>query len=180
VGAPIAGFYAFAYPYTGPGHTSSDLADFREAAWPGHVELWNSSLDSSCAAALPAYRCMLSNYSYDYISTPVFITEALTDMVQLTAHDWVPTDSGSRQGATPVSNYVSDWSANMSAGLSRAMAPGSNGVFAAACWIHTGFSATSPLIGGRSYIQAFTRWFLGDTVKVQDSCGILCNPSCAH
>ena len=38
-----------------------------QAAWPGHVELWNSSLDSSCAAALPAYRCMLSNYSYDYI-----------------------------------------------------------------------------------------------------------------
>ena len=30
IGAPIAGFYAFAYPYTGAHHTSSTLADFRE------------------------------------------------------------------------------------------------------------------------------------------------------
>lgn len=84
VGAPIAGFYAFAYPYTGPGHTSSRLADFREEAWPGHVALWDAALDTSCAAALGpsrAYRCMLSNYSYPHVSSHVFITEAQTDKV---------------------------------------------------------------------------------------------------
>ena len=34
VGAPIAGFYFFAYPYAGPNATQSVLADFRQAAWP--------------------------------------------------------------------------------------------------------------------------------------------------
>ena len=34
---------------------------------------------------------MLANYSYDYLSTPVFITEALTDKVQLEAHQQVET-----------------------------------------------------------------------------------------
>lgn len=37
VGAPIAGFYFYAFPYDGPGHTQSDLADFRPAAWPSYV-----------------------------------------------------------------------------------------------------------------------------------------------
>ena len=39
IGAPIAGFYAFAYPYTGAHHTSSTLADFREAAAGSRVAL---------------------------------------------------------------------------------------------------------------------------------------------
>ena len=77
--------------------------------------------------------------------------------------------------------YDEAWSANMSAGLARAMAPGSpNGVFAAACWIHTSFLPLSPLVGGTSYISAFTKWLEGETVKLHDSCGILCNPTCSH
>ena len=37
----IAGYYFYSDPpYTGPNHTSSVLADFRQAAWPQHVALW--------------------------------------------------------------------------------------------------------------------------------------------
>ncbi|EGD80161.1 hypothetical protein PTSG_10843 [Salpingoeca rosetta] len=81
VGAPIAGFYFPAYPYTGPNHTSSDLADFRPQAWPGHYNLWNSVVDDSCRAHFKhePWLCMLSNVSYDFISTQVFVTEAQTD-----------------------------------------------------------------------------------------------------
>ena len=35
VGAPIAGYEFYAWPYTGPGHTSSSLADFRIEATAG-------------------------------------------------------------------------------------------------------------------------------------------------
>jgi hypothetical protein len=61
VAAPVAGFYFYAYPYTGINHTSSDLADFRPAAWPITVALWQAFYDQSCAAALPAtpWACML-------------------------------------------------------------------------------------------------------------------------
>jgi hypothetical protein len=61
VGLPLAGFYFYAYPFTGKGHTSSGLADFREAAWPGHYALWRSFVDASCAAALEPWACVLAN-----------------------------------------------------------------------------------------------------------------------
>jgi hypothetical protein len=42
VGAPIAGFYFFANPYTGPDHTdpAAGLSDFRETAWSSYWALW--------------------------------------------------------------------------------------------------------------------------------------------
>ena len=85
VGAPIAGFYFFAYPYQGPGHTQSGLADFREPAWPGHMALWRSFVDEDCEAALaePSH-CILANYSYPFVSSPAFVTEPVDIFLQNT------------------------------------------------------------------------------------------------
>ena len=92
VAAPIAGFYSFAFPYDGPNHTATGLVDFREAAWPGIVALWDAYIDPACARGLGArsYACMLSNYSRPYVTLESFVAEAQTDQVQLTSHDWVP------------------------------------------------------------------------------------------
>jgi len=50
VGVSIAGFYAYSFPYTGPGATdpNNGLADFGEAAWPSHVKLWDSYMNKRC------------------------------------------------------------------------------------------------------------------------------------
>lgn len=179
-GAPLAGFYFFAVPYTGPGHTSSSLADFREEAWPGHYSLWNSTVDASCAAAIEPWRCMLSNYSFPYIETRAFIIEAQTDKVQLEAHDWVPSSQDPSWSA-PVLDYFGEWSHNMSVALSPSMAVGHpNGVFSPACFIHTDSWETT-LIKGLNYLTAFDRWYFdNETMKLQDDCGLLCNPTCPH
>lgn len=187
VGAPIAGFYFFAYPYVGPGHTNSSLADFREAAWPAHVRLWRSFVDADCAAAMPAWRCVLANYTFPYVSSAAFITQAQTDKVVTSMHDWVPHQ---RVWTEPVRSYFGQWAANMSAALAPSLSDRSpNGVFSAACYIHTGFTPTSPLLaapdGTRlSYIDAFGRWLFGGEAdahtKLADDCGVLCNPTCAH
>jgi hypothetical protein len=52
VGAPIAGYEFFAWPYTGPGHTSSSLADFRQQAMGGgaYNRLWDSLVPARCTA----------------------------------------------------------------------------------------------------------------------------------
>ena len=73
-----------AYPYTGINHTSSGLADFRPQAWPSHYKLWNSTVDEDCyrAHVTQPWLCMLSNVSFDFVSTPTFITEAQTDQVR--------------------------------------------------------------------------------------------------
>ena len=52
VGAPIAGYEFYAWPYTGPGHTSSSLANFRADAMAGgaYNTLWNATAPLGCLA----------------------------------------------------------------------------------------------------------------------------------
>ena len=116
-GAPVAGFYFYADPYQGPGHTSSGLVDFREPAWPAHVKLWKSFLDPACTEGLPdtPWACALANYSHPFVTVPVFVTEAQSDAVVLTAHDWVPNQEAKGWSA-PVTHYLKQWSHNMTSG----------------------------------------------------------------
>ena len=182
VAAPIAGFYFFADPYRGPGHTASGLADFREAAWPAHFDLWQSFVDEDCAAAIEPWRCVLANNSFPYVSSHAFVIEAQTDQVVLNAHDWVPQDDPN--WTAPVLDYMAQWHDNMTVALAPSMDPASpNGVFNPACFIHTSFSASSPLLSGLNYLDAFANWYFGGAgakTKLQDDCGILCNPTCNH
>ena len=182
VAAPIAGFYFFAYPYDGPQHTSSGLVDFREAAWPSHYNLWGSFVDKSCAAAIEPWRCVLANNSFPYIQSEAFIVEAQTDKVVLLYHDWIPNQDPN--WSKDVQRYFESWHYNMTIALAPSMNVNSkNGVFNPACFIHTKFSASGPFLDGKNYLQAFQEWFFGEgevKIKLQDSCGILCNPSCAH
>jgi O-palmitoleoyl-L-serine hydrolase len=109
---PIAGFYFYAYPYTGVNHTSSSLADFRPPAWPVTYALWDAFADESCVAGRPGdpWACMLANYSFPWVSTPSFVVEAQTDQVVLTDHDWVPAGYVS---AAPEQAYLAAWRDNM-------------------------------------------------------------------
>ena len=107
-------------------------------------------------AAIEPWRCLLSNNSFPYISSPAFIIEAQTDSVQLSAHDWVPYHQDPNWTA-PVLDYMQEFANNMSAGLSASMAPDHpNGVFSPACFIHTDSWHTT-LIHGYTYLSAFNR-----------------------
>lgn len=180
VGAPVAGFYFEAFPYTGPNHTSSVLADFSPGAWPGIYQLWNSTVDTTCKEALSEspWRCLLSNNSFPFISTATFITQAQTDEVVLIAHDWLPQ---SQMTQLPELQYMQSWHFNMTdVALAPAILSTKHGVFNAACFIHTGFSFDAPIINGLGYLQAFARWFYqqGPPYAFVDNCGLMCNPTC--
>lgn len=184
LGAPIAGFYAFAYPYEGPWHTTGRaLGNFSEAAFPSHVHLWNSFLPQGCAKALGAlsYRCLLSNYSAPYIKVPMFVTEAQTDAVQLMYHDAIPPWAALGR-FDPTNAYLAAWKANQTLGM-RATLKAEDGWFNPACFIHTGFSHKGPLIEGRSYVNVFDEWLQSlpegkQPPRLMDDCGILCGNQC--
>lgn len=183
VAAPVAGFYFFAYPYTGPNHTSSTLADFTPAAWPATYALWAAFVDEDCAAGLRStpWACLLSNYSFPYVSSGSFAVEAQTDQVVLTAHDWLPPQYIAQP---PEAAYMAAWAANMSAALAPLMDLSStkHGGFSPACFIHTSFSASAPLLQGKNFLQAFGDWYFARTppsgYKLYDTCGVMCNPTC--
>ena len=91
-GAPIAGFYSWSFPYTGPNATSGGLASFSPAGIEELFQLYVPTLNAACVAAYRAAGaspspCMLSNNSLPFVKADVFVTEALTDSVQLTSHD---------------------------------------------------------------------------------------------
>lgn len=178
---PIAGFYFYAYPYMGANHTSSELANFAPSAWPVTVALWQAFADETCVAARTAdpWACMLANYSFPYIAAEAFVIEAQTDQVVLLDHDWLPDQYRS---LPPEQAYMAEWSRNMSVGLAPLMNPANSraGVFSPACFIHTDFSTSAPLINGTSYQQALGDWYFGraGATKLADDCGIECNPTC--
>ena len=137
--APLAGMYFYAYPYTGPNHTSSVLASFAPEGIELLHGLYQPFLNEACAAAHAARGaspapCMLSNYSYPYVRSAVFVTEAQTDQVQLLDHDDVP-PAYVRQPEEEA--YIAEWAANMSVALGAALDPANSkdGAFSPCVWV---------------------------------------------
>lgn len=124
-GAPLAGMYFFAYPYAGPNHTESILASFSPQGVEVLHELYQPFLDADCVAAYTSAGaspspCMLGNYSRPYVRSPVFVTEAQTDQVQLIDHDDVPP---AYVNLPEELAYIEAWAANMSIALQPVMDP---------------------------------------------------------
>ncbi|KAJ9460099.1 Pectin acetylesterase 3 [Diplonema papillatum] len=185
VAVPIAGFYFDAnVPYRGVNHTSSGLANFSSEGLAEAYSLWGSFVNPVCELTLgpvnKASECLLANNSFPFVSSESFAVEAQTDMVVLTAHDWMPGPPDLCNA--PQQQYLSEWSGWMQAALQPLLEPANerHGVFNPACFIHTAFNSSAPLIDGVSYITALGNWFFKrpGPYKLKDTCGILCNPSC--
>lgn len=178
VGAPIAGFEFYAWPYTGPGHTSSSLADFRAShmASGKYNELWDAVTPGDCLSrhANDPGACLLPCFSYTSVKAPLFIIEAQSDSVVLMGHDWLPHD----HSGAPEKAYMHEFHENQTRCLASAMSASSkDGVFNPACFIHTSFT-NKILIRGVNYKQGLLKFLAGEPAKFQDDCGELCNPTC--
>mmetsp|Transcript_9703 Transcript_9703/g.18870 ORF Transcript_9703/g.18870 Transcript_9703/m.18870 type:complete len:456 (-) Transcript_9703:33-1400(-) len=191
LGAPIAGFYFFSYQYDGAGSTADtqacSLSDFSQHAWPSHWQLWDGFIDESCALKLNdrPWECMVANVSAPFIDTPMFITQSQTDQVVLQDHDCIPSRPSKGDWDVAVTKYVKEWHKNMTVALHLAVnkTQGQNGMFSAACYTHTNFSQSAPLIKKRSFMEAFTVWLNGGqngstNCIWEDDCGEICNPTC--
>lgn len=187
--ATIAGFYFDATFYEGTNHTINSLADFRRDAWPATYELYSAYVDESCKTAMEAAgvhpgACMLSNNSYPYIEADSYAIQAQTDQTVLTGHDQFPDQY---KYLDEEQAFMKEWSFNMSVALKPLLQVQGQqqskraGAFSAACYIHGGFTHSSPLINGFAYNAAFANFYEGlapETYLLEDSCGVMCNPTC--
>lgn len=191
--ATIAGYYFFATYYDGTNHTNpGGMADFRESGINASYKLYDAFVDESCKKAfedknMDPSACMLANNSFPYISVDSFVIQTQTDQVVLTGHDCFPQDY---MFEAPEQQFMMDFSKNMSVALTDVLAENPvdigrrTGAFSTACYIHGDFSHSKPLINGLSYNQAFNNFYFNyttvdeSTYKLEDTCGILCNPTC--
>jgi len=188
VGAPIAGYYwDDATPYAGRG--AAPHVPFGVEAFRRYHSLWQMYVPKECAGgphAADPWACGLAYYSFPTLRAPIFVIEALVDSVQLGLHAGVR----SCQASEELGRYCLKWGANMTAALEQVALRGRRnasaaGLFAPACYLHTGFLATAPTIGARSYLRAFGDWLLrpgrGDGVSEDRCCeeaAVAYNPTC--
>lgn len=192
-GISVAGLYFFATYYSGPNATGpGGMADFREAAFPNTMALWDAYVDETCAATLPEPSdCMLLNNSLPYIDSDVFVIQAQTDQVVLEGHDCFP---GDYMNDPEEKQFLEEWHQNMTVALqpiikqetvSAAGKERKLGAFAAACYTHTNFTASHPFIDGENFFKPVHNWYFADkesnspeSYVLFDDCGELCNPTC--
>ena len=187
--ATIAGYYFFATYYNGENATSpGSMADFRESGIEKAYKLYDAYVDTSCKEHYESLNenpsaCMLANNSIPFIESDSYAIQAQTDQTVLTGHDCWPQDY---MFEAPEQQFMNDFSKNMSIGTSTLMSDNSGrktGLFSVACYIHGDFSHTQPTINGLSYIDAFNNFYFNydndpSTYRLEDSCGVLCNPTC--
>ena len=145
------------------------------------MEYWGAEdgLPKACVDANPQepWRCIVADFGFPHVETPVFVAEALTDKTVLPLHTGMP-------GTPPLTQdereYTYYWSMEMSTSIQRNVLrrPAGPGLFAIACWTHTSFEE-GRMIKQTTHLDALSRWMTGEDVRLLDPCGtMLCNPTC--
>ncbi len=195
-GAGVASLYFYATFYQGRDAVPPAMADFRQEGVKNMYKLYDAFVDEDCVAAKSLtsseYSCMFLNNSLPYIDTDIFVIQSQTDQVVLEGHDGFPGEDYLNK--TPEKYFVRDWHFNMS----NALQPFINqeitninknerdlGVFAAACYTHTDFTPSYPLIEQMNFMQSFHNFYYAsdeghasDSYLLIDDCGEVCNPTC--
>ena len=198
--------------YEGSNPPPGNFIPWGSSGFPKYAAFWGvdkNSLTKGCTDKWTGtedqwWRCIVADYSFSYLETPVFVAEAFTDKVVLPLHTGMP-------GVPPnlthdEEAFTFNWSQRMAHSLQKnvvmAQAQGKereggeghqgirpsgmgknnnpHGLFAAACWTHTAFEE-GKLVHGTTHLDALANWVNGQEVKFMDSCGtFLCNPTCPN
>lgn len=187
VGFPHAGYYWHNdLIYQGPDNLDPK-APFSINDFEAYHKIWNMFLPSACVEGNPSepWVCALANFSFPSLSTSVFVAEALVDRVQLQLHSGIDScfDNGDEM------NFCLAFGREMTTALQQVRAraldrPDKVGLWAPACFVHTQFFHTAPLIEGQNVVQAFGDWFHRRSLPialVEECCSgdtVLLNPTC--
>jgi O-palmitoleoyl-L-serine hydrolase len=194
VGAPEGGFYFFNdKTYHGENPPPGNLVPWGTTSFPKYYKLWHATVNERCAThyADSPWRCLVANYSFPFIKTRIFITEALTDRVVTRLHAGVPDKAPPFTQDEEV--FLKEWATIMKASLKQVMDSPSSGLFAPACWTHTTFDSiwnnkewAGIMLKNQPRLKYLYNWIhntninnFNDEYKNIDPCGVyLCNPTC--
>jgi hypothetical protein len=197
LGAPIAGYYfSNDQPYNGTSPAAVKYIPWTFAALQQYYTTWSAVVPARCRKATPAapWKCLIGVAILPTLATPVFIMEAQTDRVVMPLHDGLPhvwydkvhpvCRNTVADCPESVLKYMSRWRQQMMTALigSAEKLPSTVGFFHPSCLVHTEFKWEGPFLSGMNYLQAFGLWAFrreaSQTVRLYDTCGVMCNPSC--
>ena len=154
---------------SGPHHPPEN--DVRDHAFTHHTKLYASFLPSRCAAALKddSYLCLIPRLAWPYRQQPLFVIEALTDACVLCSFEgvgqsdntcWVPLVAGGKLRPKSEQTWMSAYGRNASQNMAQIIASPRDGLFAASCFLHCGFTLDRPKINGTMVVDALFSWVL--------------------
>lgn len=181
-GVPIAGWE---FPnlgnetYRGSGELKYIPLD--DDALKEYYELWGPYVPTECTVLQNTpdddYKCQLADTSFGSIKSQIFVVNSQTDASMMTVFDGMPPSNGKTYSENQTA-YMAQWAVKMKSSLDQVKSHDTAGLFNPACYMHIGFGYTSPKINNMTYKDAFQSWLGGSKIKLQDDCGIHCNPSC--
>mgnify|MGYP001192617555 CR=1 FL=1 len=162
VGAPVGGFPAEITWSTTKGSTPPS-EDVRTSAFAKNNALFDAILPFTCAKTLGAsesYKCGVPHIAYQYLQTPTFILEAITDVVITCGFEGMPCKPVWKAFLNPDNwHRWSEYGINATTMFSATVGKSQrDGLFAPSCLLHTGFTLDGPLIDGVNGVQATWNW----------------------
>jgi len=148
---------------------------------PSIGELWNSYLDPACVKDHPkdSYLCGTIDVAYNYVRTPLFVSENKFDTNQ------IYTQLGCPQNGADTNNYIAYFGKGMRASIQKLLdSSKKDGIFLMSCAEHTSDTGlNSPTtIQGKTQKNLIIDWFFNGTAVHQyvDNCAgdLPCNPTC--
>jgi hypothetical protein len=115
-----------------------------------------------------------------------FFCESSTAAVPCTADQTYSTNTQVRtwlQSISSCNTWMNNYYGNMTNEIlgSLKTTPRNNvadGYFYSSCYIHAGYTLQAPVVGGYTFLTGLSAWMGGVDVRVNDTCGIMCNPTC--
>eukprot|EP01052_Picozoa_sp_SAG31_P034055 SAG31_NODE_3924_length_3748_cov_2.446150_3_plen_332_part_00 len=156
--------------------TAPDLRHLGSSNWTARINPWvmQSPEGKACAADVasgkrvvadcsgqlrgPIQCCAVLPVYFDYIKTPIFVSENTCDQYQAEAQGGMPNTPGIVEAG-----YIDYLRGILAGSLSTQVIAGArraqNGLFAPACFRHCMAWNKGPTVGGRNHAQAFGQWY---------------------
>lgn len=192
IGAPEGGFYFLNdRTYHGKNPPPGQIIPWGSESFPKYYKLWHATVNDACAAHYSdsPWRCLVANFSFPFIRTRIFITEALTDRVVTRLHSGVPDKMP--PFTSDEESFLKEWATTMKTSLQQVVKSPTAGLFAPACWTHVTFDSiwnnktwNGIMLNGKTRLEYLYHWIYSNdndnyTNKIIDPCGLyLCNPTC--
>ena len=162
LGFPVGGFPPQIVNYAGK-NAETPEENVTTAGFASHRTLYNATIDPVCGAFYgeeDAYKCMVPTLLYPHLKTPIFIAESIFDSVVSCGFAGLPCDKILfTLTSKDVKAWLESYGANLTQNVQQQVVPkAGDGAFIPACFMHTGFTAFHPKIGGVDALSASFAW----------------------
>ena len=159
VGAPVGGFPPALQWYTGK---NSDIPeeDVRNSNFPYLYHLFDAYTSENCRKAYTSkadyYKCFIPYMAYSHFKTPVFIIEAITDVVIMGGFEGMAHTEKALFNPD-VWKWIKEYGVNATENFKQINAT-RDGLFAPSCLLHTQFYLDKPIIDNTNVATALYGW----------------------